>query len=186
MVRKRRISKKKKINPKFWIFCEGKTEKSYVEYLRTRYRLPVKIIPEITGSKISDKLITNHISKKERHPKDRFFLMYDADIAEVLHRLLKIKKAKLLASNPSIELWFLLHYKEQTANITEPDCIKQLNIKNRNRYKKGIIDESLKKQLDEKQNKACNRAEKLILYDNPSTNIYELIYELEKVKRVKN
>ena len=28
---KRRISKRKSINPKFWVFCEGKTEKSYVE-----------------------------------------------------------------------------------------------------------------------------------------------------------
>ena len=64
MTRKRHSSKKKKINPKFWVFCEGKTEKAYVEYLKAKYRLPVKIIPEITGSKISDKLISSHIAKK--------------------------------------------------------------------------------------------------------------------------
>ena len=181
----KRHSKKKKINPKFWIFCEGKTEKSYVEYLRTKYRLPIKIIPEITGSNIDERLISSHISKKEKHPKDKIFLLYDADIEVVLQRLIKINNAKLLASNPSIELWFLLHYKNQTANISGDDCIRQLNNRNRNTYKKGVIDEPLKKKLDENQERACNKAEKLNLYNNPSTNIYEFIQELEKVKREK-
>jgi len=182
---KKRHSKKKKINPKFWVFCEGKTEKSYVEYLRAKYRLPIKIIPEIVGSKISNKLISNHISKKEKHPKDKIFLLYDADVNKVLQRLQQIKNIKLLASNPSIELWFLLHYKNQTANITEEDCIRQLGKRNRNTYKKGLIDEKLKKRLEEKQKEACSRAEELVLYNNPSTNIFEFIEELEGVKKEK-
>jgi hypothetical protein len=181
MVRKRHSSKKKKINPKFWVFCEGKTEKAYVEYLRAKYRLPVKIIPEITGSKISDKLISSHISKKEKHPKDKIFLLYDADIEVVLERLLKITKGKLLASNPSIELWFLLHYKNQTANITGAGCIKQLNNRNRNLYIKGVIDDKLKKRLDEKVRDACDRAKRTVLFKNPSTNIFEFIKELDNV-----
>jgi len=182
MVRKRHSSKKKKINPKFWVFCEGKTEKAYVEYLRAKYRLPVKIIPEITGSKISDKLISSHISKKEKHPKDKIFLLYDGDVETVLERLLKITKGKLLASNPSIELWFLLHYKNQTANITEADCIIQLNNRNRNIYKKGVIDNKLKNRLEGKQQDACDRAKQTVLFGNPSTNIFEFIEELENMK----
>ncbi len=185
MGKKRTASRRKKINPKFWVFCEGKTEKSYVEYLRAKYRLPVKIIPEITGSKISNKLISNHISKKEKHDKDKIFLLYDADVPEVLQRLEQISKAKLLASNPSIELWFLLHYKNQTADITEEECIKQLSNRNRNAYKKGYIDGKLKQRLEEKQQEACNRAKKTILYNNPSTNVFEFIKELENIKKYK-
>ncbi len=186
MSKKRRIQKKKRINPKFWVFCEGKTEKSYIEYLRAKYRLPIKIIPEIIGSKISNKLISSHISKKEKHPKDKIFLLYDADVNEVLYRLQQIKNTKLLASNPSTELWFLLHYKSQSASITEENCIKQLSNRNHNTYKKGFIDENLRKRLEEKQKEACNRAKKTVLYNNPSTNIFEFIEELEKVKKDKN
>jgi len=181
--KKRQAPKRKMVNPKFWVFCEGKTEKAYVEYLRVKYRLPIKINPEITGSKISDKLITSHIEKKEKHPKDKIFLLYDADVEEVLQRLLKITKGKLLASNPSTELWFLLHYKNQTANITGAGCIKQLNNRNRNIYKKGVIDDKLKKRLDEKVTDACDRAKRTVLFKNPSTNIFEFINELERVKK---
>jgi len=183
--KKRQAAKRKKVNPKFWVFCEGKTEKAYVEYLRVKYRLPIKIIPEITGSKISNKLISSHISKKEKHPKDKIFLLYDADVKEVLQRLLKIKKTKLLASNPSTELWFLLHYKNQSANITEAECIRQLSNRNRNTYKKGFIDNKLKKRLEEKQTDACERAKQTVLFNNPSTNIFEFINELENVKKEK-
>ena len=183
--RKRKASKGKKINPKFWVFCEGKTEKAYVSYLRTKYRLPIKIIPEIIGSKISEQVILSHISKKEEHPKDKIFLLYDADIEEVLERLQQIDNAKLLASNPSTELWFLLHYKNQTAHITEDDCIKQLNNRNRNSYKKGFIDEKLKTRLNDKQDEACNRAKKTVLYNNPSSNIYQFIEDLGKAKKDK-
>ena len=109
--------------------------------------------------------------------------MYDADVQEVINRLIKIKKAKLLASNPSIELWFLLHYKNQTANISEEECIRQLSNRNRNEYKKGYIDEKLKTRFEEKQNDACERAKKTVLYNNPSTNVNEFINELEKAKK---
>jgi len=179
--KKRNASKGKKINPKFWVFCEGKTEKAYIEFLRTTYRLPIKIIPQIVGSRISDKLILSYLVKREKHPKDQVFLLYDADVREVLQRLKQIINAKLLASNPSIELWFLLHYKNQSARISEAECIRQLCNRNRNGYKKGFIDDKLKQRLNEKQDDACFRAKKTSLFNNPSTNVSELIKELEGV-----
>ena len=36
---KRNKPKGKRINPTYWVFCEGKTEETYVAYLRTKYRL---------------------------------------------------------------------------------------------------------------------------------------------------
>lgn len=34
---KRRKSKGKQINPTYWVFCEGETEKEYVSFLRTKF-----------------------------------------------------------------------------------------------------------------------------------------------------
>ncbi len=149
--RKRQISRGKKINPKFWVFCEGETEEAYINYLRVKYRLPVKIITEVTGSNINKRTISTHLAKKEKHEKDKVFLLYDADVESVLKRLVKIKDAHLLTSNPCIELWFLMHYKNQTAHISGEECIRQLNNRNHNKYKKGLIDNELEQHLENKQ-----------------------------------
>lgn len=71
------------------------------------------------------------------------FLIYDADVPEILERLKKIQSVTLIASNPAIELWFLLHYKNQKTVIAENDCIKELCNRNKNQYKKGFIDDAL-------------------------------------------
>ena len=180
---KRRKSRNKKINPKFWVFCEGETEQVYVEFLRNKYRIPVKIITKVVGSKINKKIISSHIDKKEKHPKDKVFLVYDADVLSVLNKLKEINYAKLLASNPSIELWFLLHFKDQTAKITTGNCVKELNRLTQVHYKKGYLDNKLKELLFENKDKAIERSKKLELYKNPSTNFYEFIEELENAKK---
>lgn len=181
--RKRKGPRGKKINPKFWVFCEGETEEAFVCYLKAKYRLPFKIIPKIIGQNISDELIERHKSKQETHEKDKTYLMYDADVLEVLNRLKNIKNAKLLASNPAIEYWFLLHYKNQAAQISEEECIRQLSNRNHTKYKKGFIDEKLKQHLDGKLSDACKRAKQTVLYNNPSSNIYEFIKDIETAKK---
>ena len=181
--RKRKAPKGKKVNPKFWVFCEGETEEAFVYYLKSKYRLPFKIIPKIIGQNISDELIERHKNKKETHIKDKTFLLYDADVPNVLDRLKNIKSGKLLATNPAIEYWFLLHYKNQSAPINEAECIRQLSNRNHNTYKKGVIDDKLEQRLNSKQNEACTRAKQTRLYDNPSSNIFEFIEELEEAKQ---
>lgn len=108
--------------------------------------------------------------------------MYDADVPHILERLKSIKSAILIRSNPSIELWFLLHYKNQTASITTDDCIHQLSNRNRINYKKGVIDSQLENKLSENCAKACERAKGLVLFNNPSSNMNEFIDELDKIK----
>ena len=103
----RKPSKGKKINPKFWVFCEGETEKAYVRLLRSIYRLPIEI--KSAGNDIDESYIRRYKLGKPTHKKDQDFLLYDADVEVILNRLKKIKGVKLLASNPSVELWFLLH-----------------------------------------------------------------------------
>jgi len=183
MVSKRNSSKGKKINPHFWVFCEGETEEAYVCFLRSKCRIPIEIVPKIVGNRISQQIIKNSKQGKPTHDKDKDFLMYDADVPKVLEKLKSIKSAILIASNPSIELWFLLHYKNQTANILTDTCIKELSNRNRNIYKKGAIDAQLEIKLSENCKKACERAKKLILFNNPSSNMNVFIQELENVRK---
>lgn len=183
MVSKRRASKGKKINPHFWVFCEGETEEAYVCFLRSKYRIPIEIVPKIVGNKITQRIIKNCKQGKPTHDKDKDFLMYDADVPQILEKLKSIKSTVLIASNPSIELWFLLHYKNQRANITTNDCIRELSNRNRNTYKKGVIDTQLEIKLSENYTKSCERAKELILFNNPSSNMNVFIEELENVKK---
>jgi len=183
MSRKRAASKGKEINPHFWVFCEGETEKAYVLFLRSLYRIQIDIIPKIVGNKVTSMNIRKHKQGQPVLEKDRDFLMYDADVPEVLEKLKSIQSATLIASNPCIELWFLLHYKNQVINTTCKECIHELCNRDRNDYKKGIIDIKLKSKLSENLNEACKRAKKLTLFENPSSNLYELIEELENARK---
>lgn len=183
MGRINRISKVKKINPHFWVFCEGETEEAYVKHLRSQYRIPIEIIPKIVGNKITERFIRSYKKGKPVHAKDKDFLLYDSDVKEVLGKLQSFKSATLIASNPSLELWFLLHYKNQNRAITTDDCIRELSNRNRNSYKKGLLDGCLKKKLEERRIFACKRARDLKGFKNPSTNVHLFIDELNQVKR---
>ena len=177
---KRHISKQKKINPRYWVFCEGETEEAFVYYLRSKFRISIEIVPKIAGNRITQKFIANYKKGKPVHEKDIDFLLYDADEQNTLSRLKELD-AILLLSNPCIELWFLLHYKNQTACLSSQDCLREL--KNRNgSYFKGIIDSKLKEKLDNKITDACRRAKKLESTQNPSSNIFEFIELLKAIK----
>jgi len=183
MANKRQASKGKKINPHFWVFCEGETEEAYILYLRSEYRLPIEIIPKVAGCNISSRYIQSYKKGKPVHTKDKDFLIYDSDIPEVLEKLKAINSATLITSNPAIELWFLLHYKNQTTPISVDECIRQLSNRNHNLYKKGVIDAQLKSKLTEKYSEACSRSKSLNIYENPSTNMHVFVEALEQVKR---
>lgn len=152
-------------------------------FLRSKYRIPIEIVPKVVGNKISERIIKNSKQGKPPHEKDQDFLMYDADIPQILQKLQAIKSAVLIASNPSIELWFLLHYKNQAASISTEGCMRQLSNRNKNTYKKGIIDAQLEVKLNENGMKACGRAKELDRFNNPSSDMHIFIKELEKVKK---
>jgi hypothetical protein len=67
MSSKRKAPKGKKINPHFWVFCEGETEEAYIRHLRLEYRLPVEIIPKIAGCDISTRYIQSYKKDKPGH-----------------------------------------------------------------------------------------------------------------------
>jgi len=183
----KRISKGKEIRPTFFVFCEGETEEAYISFLRSRYRVPIEIDPKIARGGITERYISNYKKQKTTHKKDKIFLIYDCDVSEITQRLRKIKNVDLLLSNPCFELWYLLHYQHQTANLPTKDCMQKVcdTVK---KYKKGHLDEKMKSTIVANQNEAVKRAKSLIKADvpvelnNPSTDVYRFVEELERVK----
>lgn len=90
---RRRKSRGKRINPTYWVFCEGETEKAYVSFLRSKYRLPIEIIPKVSGTKINDRFIQKSKQGKPTHEKDKDFLIYDGDVPETVAQLNKVSDA---------------------------------------------------------------------------------------------
>jgi hypothetical protein len=172
------------MKPIYIVFCEGETEANYVSFLRLQYRVPIKVIPKITGQKISQALIDRHVSA-ERIAKDddiSSFVMYDLDVPGVAAQLLKCKAIQL-TSNPCVELWFLLHECEQHAAIATDACMTKLKRISSNWpwYTKGSLTKNQEKILRENVSIAIERAKSLASTDNPSSTVYHLIEKLENV-----
>lgn len=178
MGRKARISKGKQMKPNFFVFCEGETEMAYVKFLRSLYRAPIQVIPKKGKSNISEEYIERSNNEYVRTEQDKVFLMYDLDVDGMLEHLQNITNAELLVSNPCIELWFLLHYKEQKSELTTDKCILKYQKVSRG-YKKGVLSEEEKNVFAENRELAVVRARKLAEYQNPSTTVYKLLEMLK-------
>jgi hypothetical protein len=107
--------------------------------------------------------------------------MYDMDKPEITEKLLQLK-AHLLLSNPCIELWFLLHCKDQKTPISTEDAIKALKHIGApwNRYKKPEISTTQKEYLKLHVQEAMERGISLPLHGNPSSDLYHLINSVMK------
>ena len=182
MARKERISKGKTMSPNYFVFCEGDTEVAYTEVLRAHYRLPIHIIAKKTLLKITPALVERCKAVYVQTKNDHTYLMYDLDVATMLERLQKVTDAMLLCSNPCFELWLLLHYVDQKTELKSGECVGKL-IGVEKQYKKGTLSDEMKQHLVENQNTAIDRAKKLTAYNNPSTMVYQLIEDLEKLKK---
>lgn len=182
MARKRRPSKGKKINPTFFVFCEGKTEQAYVNFLKRHFRLPsIQIHSRVSRNKITAQYIKNYKKDKPQHEKDRDFLMYDLDAPKILDRLKKIEGPVLLVSNPCLEVWFLFHFKNHKAQCDPDFCERE--IRNRNRvYQKGDLSTRLEEKLSSKMDQAVAHAKALESFQNPSSTVYLLIEALKRLR----
>lgn len=170
------------MKPTFFVFCEGKTEKIYIEYLRSKFRIPILIDPKIAGNRITNNYIKRQIKDRHDPSKDYVYLVYDLDVPEILKKLQSIKNSILLCSNPSFELWYLLHFQEQKANIDSNECERKLK-KCCPEYEKGKIHAALERGLEKGHEKAVTRASKLKALENPSTQMYQLIRKLESLRQ---
>ena len=185
MKKERKSRPERKMKPVFLIFCEGETEETYINFLRQRYRLPIKVIPYVTGLAISPSIIKRYIQIEKIGPSDKIasFLMYDLDTKGVSNKIGACKDSINIASNPSVELWFLLHNGEQNAAITSDTCIERLKKSSADwfYYQKGSLSEKQKEILWGNRGTASARAKRLPEGENPSSLVYRLIQEMDSV-----
>lgn len=181
-MKSKRQSKGKTIRPTFFVFCEGESEEAYVKYLRSKYRLPIEICPSVAGLSINQDSIKRFKKDKFTDAKDRDYLMYDLDRDDILERLQKIKGATIIASNPCLELWYLLHFVDQKAEITSPQCLSVLK-KHLPKYKKGEVCSALQAVLSSKQDVAVARANLLQSRANPSSDVPTFLADIKKASK---
>lgn len=162
------------------MFCEGESEEAYISYIRSKYRVPIEIKTKISRTNINQNYVKRILYSVPKHKKDKLFLLYDIDRQEMLERLQSIKYAILLVSNPCIELWFVLHTCNHTAEATADQILNKLE-RICDSYKKGSICDKLKHELDTGVEAASKRAKKLVKFNNPSTTVYFLLDEISQV-----
>lgn len=179
-----------------YIICEGtETEIRYFKRFRSR-GCPIDIIPISSQYKAADRLVQKVKATMGMNPYypdegDVIWCVFDRD-ENSNESLQKAKQAaaregyQLAYSNPSFELWFLLHFVNQQAEVT--DCqtlIRMLRQPGRlERYEKN---QDVYDQLKPLQEKAIERAEQRIRVlneerteiisrqSNPVTTVAELV-----------
>lgn len=172
------------MQPVFLIFCEGETEESYIHMLQRFYRAQIRIVTHVEGQSICQNLIRQRKEKLRLKPNEviETFLMYDLDVPEVNKKLFECDAIPLL-SNPCVELWFLLHSKDQKGAISTDEVIRELKKSNPiwKNYEKGDFTMTQKQVLWNNRLDAVKRAKVLTSLNNPSSGIYILIEKLEKL-----
>lgn len=125
-----RTSRKRRRNPVIYIICEGTdTEIHYFKRFRTRYS-QIDIRPVPSQYKAADDLVRHArdtIRLEPYYPEDgdQIWCVFDRDDNTDEN----LRKAELMAqksnyqlafSNPSFELWFLLHYTMHQGYLADP------------------------------------------------------------------
>lgn len=192
----RSIRKQKRI---ILIACEGnnKTEKTYFnnfENIKSDFNIcyakgnntdPLKLV----------QMLIKEIKKLDLNLMggDIAYLVFDTDmnfnkdkIINAANKLAKDNHIKVISSNPSIEIWFLLHYEFTTSSMTNSEVIKRIK-KYYPKYEKNI---NIYSDINKNIFTAINRAKKLEKYQlengkiigtvgaNPSTEMYKIVEEL--------
>ncbi len=114
--------------PRFLIVCEGeKREKYYFEKMRSYYRYPEPAVEVVgkDGSGTNPKSLVKY-AKVRKHEFDAVWCVFDRDEHEYFNEAIQQAKdngINTAISNPCVELWFLLHFKDQRRHI-ERDAAK--------------------------------------------------------------
>jgi hypothetical protein len=183
MATKRQKQPKRFLKEVILVICEGNTESAYIDFLRKSYHSPIRIISQVEGQKISQKLIDKHEEslKIDKCDKVTTFLMYDMDVEAVNQRINQCK-ATFLLSNPCFEFWLLLHHSKVTTPLDTDAVIRKLKASDSvwQQYTKGTLTFSQQNYLWQNKDKAISHAKDLSLYSHPSSSVYLLLERLEK------
>lgn len=176
MPKTRRSKCKKTVKSKLWIYCEGKTERTYlIDYIRDisnnelLFELPN--IRENTAESIINRIIIEKGDTRTRLATDEYWAVYDREspskYSDELHSRAYNKAKKhnifIAISNVCFEQWLLLHFSNSCASYESfDDLISNSSLKQELKsieitdYKKG--DAGLYAKLKEKTQLAIQNA----------------------------
>lgn len=122
------------IPPKLLILCEGKTEKQLLEQLKGHWRISsadIKIHGEVgvpdTIVRKADELRKARGAKKSQWPET--WAVFDRDDHKRYYEAIRYAESKdirLAHSNPCLELWGILLYRDQTADLHRHTAQREL------------------------------------------------------------
>ncbi len=109
------------------------------------------------------------------------FLMYDADVQEVVENINKCG-ARAVFSRPCIEVWFLAHSEKiPNTDFSSDECLSRLiKVSPWKNYKKGALSDSQKNLLWEKRFDAVKNISHVISDEKVFSTINEFLDVLER------
>lgn len=190
--REKRKSKIRKIKQSILIICEGtETEPNYFKHWKRFIRNEARI--EIESKGPSPNVIVDYaVNKISTYDYNQIWCVFDQNGHEGISN--SIRKARnnnisVAFSNPCFEIWFLLHFKYQAANIDCDSVCALLKNKYLKRFNKSM---DVYDKLLNNQDKAISSAQKLrrkhrhdgttpVENQNPSTGVDELVEYLNSL-----
>ena len=167
----RKASGRRKRNPVVYLICEGsETEIRYFKKFRSR-ECNIDIVPIPSQYKSADKLVQKAratIGYSPYYPDegDIIWCVFDRDD----NTNAMLSKAKQMAikegyqiafSNPSFEVWFLLHFNNQTTPVENCEAVIKL-LKKKGRLEQYEKNKEVYEQLKPLQEAAIDRAKKRV------------------------
>jgi len=197
----RRAPPSRDVGRKLVIVCEGKkTERGYFEEIRKSRRLPtlkVKVMHADATDPLSivrAAIEYRQARKDERGwaKEDSAWAVFDGDEHRNANpdrwndaiQIARSKDIRLAVSNPCFELWYLLHYRSHTADVTRQKAFRLLKSHISDYEKaKTLWPSPLEPLTNEairhaKQLASRAKTDELQLFTNPYTSVYELVESL--------
>ena len=201
MAAPRRKLRQERRRRSFLVLVEGEvTEEAYLLFWKRRLREHVLVdVPDFHGTPMS--LVKEAAAMKLAEEKedrrgrgrmhDEYWCVFDVDVHPYLDEAIALAEAtglKIAISNPCIELWFLLHFHDQTAYIERHEAARL--VKEELGGGKGLTPEALD-DLGENFDIAKERARRLESKHhgdgtpapgNPSSGIWNLVDALANAR----
>lgn len=193
----------------YTLICEGNSEINYFNELKVDLRVPfITIVPVSTTKKDPVNIVNQAIKTFEENKRihnfqsgDKYFCIFDLDhhsekeILKAYELIKSIPQIEIIFSNPSLEIWFLLHFEKGIDNISNKKLCEKLGEKLGEKYSKSKIKKYYKTYFKKLINTAIKNSEnqkKILKNDSisefskksiPYTQIDIFISDLNKLKK---
>jgi len=191
-----RKTRRRNLRARFLIICEGKKTEPY--YFDSFHGVSVSV--KTIGTGLSTVGLVDYAkrwrdeAKRKNEEFTDVWVVFDKDefTNEDFQKAIRLAEKYGMSaaySNPSFELWYLLHFEYRDSAIDRKTCIEALSKQLGKRYDKKSV--TMRDELLLREQDAIERAQKLHqsyhthnpAQDNPCTTVYQLVKELNKHSR---